>query len=57
MRWAGDFVMGFQHQREAEGVLAAWEQRFVKFGLELDPEKTRLIQFRRFAAQDRADLA
>jgi len=54
VRFADDFIVGFEHQRDAERFLAALHERFVKFNLELHPEKTRLIQFGRFAARDRA---
>jgi hypothetical protein len=38
---------------EAERFLEAFRERLAKFGLELHPEKTRLIEFGRFTAQDR----
>jgi hypothetical protein len=53
VRFADDFVMGFQHRKEAEQFLDELRERFAKFGLELHPEKTRLIEFGRFAAQSR----
>ena len=53
VRYADDFVMGFQHQSEAERFLHDLQERFAKFGLELHPEKTRLIEFGRFAADNR----
>jgi RNA-directed DNA polymerase len=53
VRFADDFVAGFQHRKEAEQLLADLRERFSKFGLKLHPEKTRLIEFGRFAAQDR----
>jgi RNA-directed DNA polymerase len=53
VRYADDFVLGFQHRPEAERFLADLKERFKKFGLELHPEKTRLIEFGRFAARDR----
>jgi RNA-directed DNA polymerase len=53
VRFADDFVAGFQHRKEAEQLLEQLEERFSKFGLKLHPEKTRLIEFGRFAAQDR----
>jgi group II intron reverse transcriptase/maturase len=53
VRFADDFVAGFQHRREAEQLLNDLQERFTKFGLKLHPEKTRLIEFGRFAAQDR----
>lgn len=47
-------VMGFQYQNEAERFLQALRERMAKFGLELHQEKTRLIEFGRFAAANRA---
>ena len=44
--------MGFQHRADAERFLKIWE-RAAKFGLELQPDKTRLIEFGRFAAYER----
>ncbi len=43
----------FENRTEAERLLQAFRERLAKFGLELHPEKTRLIEFGRFAAQDR----
>jgi len=45
VRYADDFIVGFQHHHEAEKFLAALRQRFAKFSLELHPDKTRLIEF------------
>jgi RNA-directed DNA polymerase len=53
VRFADDFVMGFQHRHEAERFLVELRERFAKFGLELHPDKTRLIEFGRFAAENR----
>jgi group II intron reverse transcriptase/maturase len=53
VRYADDFVMGFQHRDEAERFLADLRVRLEKFGLSLHPDKTRLIEFGRFAARDR----
>ena len=53
VRWADDFVVGFQHRDEAERFLAELRERFAKFGLELHPDKTRLIEFGRFADSNR----
>jgi group II intron reverse transcriptase/maturase len=53
VRYADDFVAGFQHRREAEQFLRELGERFEKFGLALHPEKTRLIEFGRFAAENR----
>jgi RNA-directed DNA polymerase len=51
VRYADDFVLGFQHRLEAERCLQELRARLGKFGLELHPEKTRLIEFGRFAAE------
>jgi group II intron reverse transcriptase/maturase len=53
VRYADDAVLGFQHRDEAERFLEQLRERLGKFGLELHPEKTRLIEFGRFAARDR----
>jgi RNA-directed DNA polymerase len=53
VRYADDFIVGFQHRAEAEQFLADLRQRFATFGLELHPDKTRLIEFGRFAADNR----
>jgi group II intron reverse transcriptase/maturase len=52
-RYVDDFVMGFQHRRDAERFLTELRERLRRFGLELHPEKTRLIEFGRFAIEDR----
>lgn len=51
VRYADDSVMGFQYEGEARRFLAAIRDRLAKFKLELHPDKTRLIQFGRYAAQ------
>jgi RNA-directed DNA polymerase len=51
VRFADDFVVGFQHRQEAERFLAELRERFARFGLELHPDKTRLIPFGRFAGK------
>jgi RNA-directed DNA polymerase len=53
VRFADDFVVGFEHQCEAEQFVIELKERFLKFGLELHSEKTRLIEFGRFAADER----
>jgi group II intron reverse transcriptase/maturase len=53
VRFADDFVVGFEHREEAERFLAELRERFVRFGLELHPDKTRLIEFGRFAGRNR----
>jgi len=52
VRYADDFVMGFQERAEAERFLAELQERLRKFGLELHPEKTRLIAFGRKPEDD-----
>jgi RNA-directed DNA polymerase len=54
VRFADDFVVGFQHRGEAERFLAELRERFANFGLTLHRDKTRLIEFGRFASQNRA---
>jgi hypothetical protein len=54
VRFADDFVCGFEHQSDAKQFLADLRERFAKFGLELHPEKTRLIEFGRHAARRRS---
>ena len=53
VRYADDFVVGFQHRDEAKRFVAELGERFAKFGLELHPDKTRLLEFGRFAANNR----
>ena len=53
VRFADDFVMGFQNKIEAEQFRKELEERFTKFNLSLHPEKTRLIEFGRYAATNR----
>ena len=53
VRYADDIVLGFQHQAEADRFLKDFRERLGKFGLELHPEKTRRIEFGRFAEQNR----
>jgi RNA-directed DNA polymerase len=49
IRYADDFVLGFQYREDAERVLAVLGKRFEKYGLRLHPDKTRLIEFGREA--------
>ena len=53
-RFADDFLAGFEHREDAERFLFDLRDRFAEFGLELHPEKTRLIEFGRYAAENRA---
>jgi RNA-directed DNA polymerase len=55
VRWADDFIVGFEHRSDAEQFLADLRERFAKFRLELQAEKTRLIMFGRRAAQQREE--
>jgi group II intron reverse transcriptase/maturase len=54
VRFADDFVAGFEHKGDAQQFLDDLRQRFAKFNLELHPDKTRLIEFGRHAAHARA---
>jgi group II intron reverse transcriptase/maturase len=45
VRYADDFIVGFQHRTDAERFLVELRERFAKFRLELHPEKTRLLEF------------
>jgi RNA-directed DNA polymerase len=54
VRFADDFVAGFEHQGDAKQFLRDLRERFAKFALELHPDKTRLIEFGRFAVERRA---
>jgi group II intron reverse transcriptase/maturase len=53
VRFADDIVLGFQHKADAERFRRELGERFAKFNLELHPEKTRLVEFGPFAAQNR----
>ena len=53
-RWyADDTIAGFQYQTDADHFLENLRERLGKFGLELHPDKTRRIEFGRFAEQNR----
>ena len=49
VRYADDLVVGFEFQADAERFLKDFQERLAKFGLEVHPEKTRLIEFGRLA--------
>jgi len=53
VRYADDSVLGFQYEGDARRFLEEMKEHFAKFGLELHPQKTRLIEFGRYAAQRR----
>ena len=52
VRYADDFVMGFERESEAKAVREALAKRLTEFGLELHPEKTRVLRFGRFARRN-----
>jgi hypothetical protein len=54
VRFVDDFVGSFQYEHEAEEFLGQLRERFARFNLYLAEEKTRILQFGRFAAADRA---
>jgi hypothetical protein len=54
VRYADDTVVGFEHRSDADAFLAQLRIRMAEFALELHPEKTRLIEFGRWAGCDRA---
>jgi group II intron reverse transcriptase/maturase len=54
VRFADDFIVGFEHEEDARRFLDELHQRLARFGLELHPDKTRLIEFGRHAARNRA---
>jgi group II intron reverse transcriptase/maturase len=53
VRYADDLVLGFENRADAERFLAEFRERLAKFGLELHADKTRLIEFGRYAARNR----
>ena len=53
VRYADDYVAGFEHRDDAQRFLRDLKERFRGFELELNADKTRLIEFGRFAASDR----
>jgi group II intron reverse transcriptase/maturase len=54
VRYADDFIVGFEHATDARRFLDARRERLQEFALSLHPEKTRLIEFGRHAAESRA---
>jgi len=57
VRYADDFVMGFEHRTDAERLQKELAERLKRFDLELNPRKTRLIEFGRHAARNRKERA
>jgi RNA-directed DNA polymerase len=54
VRYADDIIVGFEHETDARRFLDAMRERLAEFSLSLHPDKTRLIEFGRFAADRRA---
>lgn len=54
VRYADDFVMAFQKEQDAVAMRKALAERLAQFALKLHPQKTRVIEFGRFARRDRA---
>ncbi len=50
VRFADDFVIGFQHEADAQRVMEVLPKRFKKYGLEMHPQKSRLLKFRKPAS-------
>jgi RNA-directed DNA polymerase len=57
IRYADDFVIGFVHEEDARRVWEVLPKRFVKYGLQLHPDKTRLVPFQRPRSQPARDAA
>ena len=53
VRYADDIVVGFQHEADGQRFLSMMRDRLQEFALQLHPDKTRLIEFGRYAAQTR----
>jgi RNA-directed DNA polymerase len=53
VRYADDVVVGFEHESDARRFWDAMRERLQKFSLSLHPDKTRLVEFGRFAAANR----
>jgi RNA-directed DNA polymerase len=53
VRFADDITVGFEYEEDAQRFWADFRERLAKFGLELHPDKTRLIEFGRYAARNR----
>ncbi len=54
VRYADDVIVGFEHERDARAFLTELGKRFTAFALSLHPQKTRLIEFGRYAHERRA---
>jgi RNA-directed DNA polymerase len=47
VRWADDFIIGFEKEDDARRVMEVLPKRFDRFGLRIHPEKTKLVRFGR----------
>lgn len=54
IRYADDFVIGFEQREDAERVMAVLGKQFERYGLARHPDKTRLIEFARPSASQRS---
>ena len=54
VRFADDVTVGFEYEQDAQRFLSDLHERIAEFGLQLHPDKTRLIEFGRHAARNRA---
>ena len=52
IRYADDFIVGFQHYDDAKRFVQDLQERLAQFHLELHPDKTRLLEFGRYAANN-----
>jgi len=55
VRYLDDFIVGFQHRSDAEGFAKVLRERLEQYGLQLHSDKTRLMEFGRYAAQNRRE--
>ena len=55
VRYLDDFIVGFRYRTDADEFLAALRERLGQFGLKLHPDKTRLLEFGRYAIQNRQE--
>jgi group II intron reverse transcriptase/maturase len=54
VRYADDLVMGFQYEEDVRAMRTALAERLARFGLELHPDKTRILKFGRYARKNTA---
>src|SRR3990167_779902 len=55
VRYADDFIIGYQYEEEAQKIVQSIKDRFAKFGLTISEDKTRVIEFGRFAKERREE--